>query len=244
MIKWRVIDPITNIQWSNIIIILYISCICQKDGFLCVALCVSSNHLLQVPHHLQIVHMHQYINLCPYLTAHVCSTQCEHFHEKHGCKSVWHCVFVKNFMAAYVWSRTHLLKVYIHQYIYFILDSPHLLHPIMYTSMERWFLCVHCVCLPSSTLFKVQCISTLIYVLTWLPMSAPPNVFHENMGGPVWHCVFVTILFLVTHQFVFMFIWLPISVWCLVWELYGKMCAPVYHSVSNPVNPLVVLQLF
>ena len=64
-----------------------------KDGFLCVALCVSSIHLLQVPHHLQIVHMHQYINLCPYLTAHVCSTQCEQFHENMGV-SVWHFVFV------------------------------------------------------------------------------------------------------------------------------------------------------
>ena len=30
MIKWRIIDPISNIQWSNILIILYISYICQK----------------------------------------------------------------------------------------------------------------------------------------------------------------------------------------------------------------------
>ena len=40
----------------------------------------------------------------------------------------------------------------------------------------------HCVCLPfiyfrSHTMFKMcTCISTLIYVLTWLPMSVPPNL--------------------------------------------------------------------
>ena len=37
--------------------------------------------------------MHQYINLCPYLTAHICFTPFEQFHENMGAP-VWHCVCV------------------------------------------------------------------------------------------------------------------------------------------------------
>ena len=57
------------------------------------------------------VHMHQYINLCPYLTAHVCSTQFEQFHENMGAP-VWHCVFV----TINLFLVTHLCQnVYMHQ---------------------------------------------------------------------------------------------------------------------------------
>ena len=143
--------------------------------------------------------MHQYINLCPYLTAHVCSTQFEQFHENMGAP-VWHCVFVT--ISLFLVTH-HCQNVYMHQYMYLCSsDSPFQFDALWIVTWKDVCACVAlCVCSNYSIL-----------------------------GNTPWFkCVHASV-----H--VFMFIWLPISVWCPV-DSYMERCVPLCGSIFVSHSP-------
>ena len=165
-----------------------ISILTWKDGFLCVALCVSSSQSTCGPTSwIEGVHASVHVLLSTW-TPHVCFTQIAYLHGKMGSSVV----------ALYV-SSSHLLlgphpgqNVYIHQYMYLmsLYLTPHICFtPLAYSYMERHgFLCVALcvsVCSSHSTsgpthLFKMgACISTCNLCPYLTAQYLPPTPFEE-----------------------------------------------------------------
>ena len=130
-----------------------------------------------------LVRMCTCISTCTsvYLTPNVCFTPLAYLHGKMG-SSVWHCVCLP----------VTLLLVHtlfkMGACISTLILGPNLTAHISSTPFEEFHENMvapvwHCVfvtiiCFWSHTLFKMcTCISTLIYVLTWLHMSVPPHLY-------------------------------------------------------------------